>query len=89
MTLFEVMCGASIRSDMKLEAVVYRPPYSLARPIVRHSTLSTARLLAHARVSPRGAGMAKQQEVLFDERFLDKHAGAIIADTAVAIVELS
>lgn len=32
--------------------------------------------------------MAKQQEMLFDARFLDKHAGAIIADTAVAIVEL-
>lgn len=32
--------------------------------------------------------MAKRIEVLFDERFLDKHAGAIISDTAVAIVEL-
>ncbi|WP_225772034.1 ATP-binding protein [Inquilinus sp. Marseille-Q2685] len=29
-----------------------------------------------------------QQEVLFDQRFLDKHAGAIISDPAVAIVEL-
>lgn len=32
--------------------------------------------------------MAKRIDVLFDERFLDKHAGAIITDTAVAIVEL-
>jgi len=31
--------------------------------------------------------MAKQS-VLFDERFLDRHAGAIISDTSVAIVEL-
>ena len=31
--------------------------------------------------------MAKQH-VLFDERFLDRHAGAIITDTAVAMVEL-
>jgi len=26
--------------------------------------------------------MARQQGVLFDERFLDKHAGTIITDTA-------
>jgi hypothetical protein len=32
--------------------------------------------------------MVEKQSVLFDERFLDKHAGSIIADTAVAIVEL-
>lgn len=32
--------------------------------------------------------MTKRIEVLFDERFLDKHAGAIISDTAIAIVEL-
>src|SRR5258706_11077870 len=30
----------------------------------------------------------QQQEVLFDERFFDRHAGAIILDTSVAIVEL-
>lgn len=29
-----------------------------------------------------------RQTVLFDERFLDKHAGSIISDTATAIVEL-
>src|SRR5258708_6991066 len=32
--------------------------------------------------------MASKQAVLFDERFLDKHAGPIMADTAVAVVEL-
>lgn len=32
--------------------------------------------------------MAKRIDLLFDERFLDKHAGAIINDAAVAIVEL-
>lgn len=32
--------------------------------------------------------MARRIDLLFDERFLDKHAGAIIADTGVAIVEL-
>jgi hypothetical protein len=31
--------------------------------------------------------MAKQG-VLFDERFLERHAGSIMSDTAVAIVEL-
>ena len=32
--------------------------------------------------------MAKPSGVLFDERFLDLHAGSIISDTSVAIVEL-
>ncbi len=32
--------------------------------------------------------MAKRIDPLFDERFLDKHAGSIIGDSAVAIVEL-
>ena len=32
--------------------------------------------------------MAGAQGVLFDHRFLEKHAGAIISDTSVAIVEL-
>ena len=32
--------------------------------------------------------MATKQGILFDERFLDRHAGAIITDTAVAVVEL-
>jgi hypothetical protein len=32
--------------------------------------------------------MAKQSGVLFDERFLDRHAGAIISDSSIAIVEL-
>src|SRR5258708_1264192 len=29
-----------------------------------------------------------KQSILFDERFLDRHAGALITDTAVAVVEL-
>jgi Histidine kinase-, DNA gyrase B-, and HSP90-like ATPase len=33
--------------------------------------------------------MSKQVGVLFDERFLDRHAGAILSDTGVAIVELT
>ncbi|MBU8873798.1 ATP-binding protein [Reyranella sp. MMS21-HV4-11] len=32
--------------------------------------------------------MAKQPGLLFDNRFMDRHAGAIIADPAVALVEL-
>lgn len=32
--------------------------------------------------------MAKRTGVLFDERFLDRHAGSVISDTEVAIVEL-
>ena len=32
--------------------------------------------------------MADTQVLLFDERFLDRHAGAIITDAEVAIVEL-
>lgn len=32
--------------------------------------------------------MAKRIDPLFDERFLDKHAGSIIGDSSVAIVEL-
>src|SRR5579862_7846648 len=33
--------------------------------------------------------MSKQVGVLFDERFLDRHAGALLSDTGVAIVELT
>lgn len=32
--------------------------------------------------------MAKEQGLLFDDRFMSRHAGAIIADPAIAIVEL-
>ncbi|WEK58840.1 MAG: hypothetical protein P0Y52_04715 [Candidatus Brevundimonas phytovorans] len=32
--------------------------------------------------------MADTQVLLFDERFLDRHAGAIITDAEIAIVEL-
>src|SRR5688572_32218747 len=32
--------------------------------------------------------MAEKQQVLFAERFLDRHAGSVITDPAVAITEL-
>ena len=32
--------------------------------------------------------MADDQSVMFDGRFLDRHTGSIIADPAVAVVEL-
>ncbi len=35
-----------------------------------------------------GEHMTDDISVLFEDRFLDRHAGPIIADTAVAIVEL-
>jgi hypothetical protein len=40
------------------------------------------------RCSIWGVGMADGDQLLFDERFLERHAGAIIGDPAVAIVEL-
>ena len=35
-----------------------------------------------------GVGMADGDQLLFEERFLERHAGSIIAESSVAIVEL-
>ena len=46
-----------------------------------------SRILRPIAVRRSGLGM-KQQPLMFEARFLDKHAGEIISSTTIAIVEL-
>jgi hypothetical protein len=65
------------------------------RPAKANSTLTSADDLDHsgltwdaALLAVAGDAMAESQGALFDERFLERHAGEIIRDPEIAIVEL-